>query len=234
MRLYPATEPLRSPVRPVFWALGIGSGNLAVENVKRHGSSLESAITNPDTTVTALLKEWGRGDEGALERLMPLVHAELHRTARRCMAGERVGHSLQATALVNEAFVRLVDGKAVAWNDRAHFLAVSAQVMRRILVDHARARRYQKRGGDAVRVSFDEALAVTADQRLDVIALDDALDALAAFDERKSRVVELRFFAGLSVEETAVVLKVSPATVMGDWRMAKAWLKREMRGGLAE
>ena len=199
--------------------------------MKRHGTSLESAITDHDTTVTALLREWGRGDEGALERLMPLVHAELHRIARRCMAGERVGHSMQATALVNEAFVRLVDGKAVAWNDRAHFLAVSARVMRRILVDHARARRYQKRGGDAVRVSFDEALVVTDDPRLDLIALDDALDALAAFDERKSRVVELRFFAGLSVEETAVVLKVSPATVMGDWRMAKAWLKREMRGG---
>jgi RNA polymerase sigma-70 factor, ECF subfamily len=162
---------------------------------------------------------------------MPLVHGELHRIARRCMAGERVGNSLQATALVNEAFVRLVDGEAVAWNDRAHFLAVSARVMRRILVDHARARRSQKRGGDAVRVGFDEALVVTDDPRLDLIALDDALSALAAFDERKSRVVELRFFAGLSVDETAVVLKVSPATVMGDWRMAKAWLKREMRAG---
>jgi RNA polymerase sigma factor (TIGR02999 family) len=147
------------------------------------------------------------------------------------MAGERVGHSLQATALVNEAFVRLVGGQAVAWHDRAHFLAVSARVMRRILVDHARARRYQKRGGDAVRVTFDEELVVAAEPGEDFVALDDALEALAKFDERKSRVVEMRFFGGLSVEETAAVLEVSPATVMGDWRLAKAWLKREMRGG---
>ena len=146
------------------------------------------------------------------------------------MAGERVGHSLQATALVNEAFVRLVDGKAVAWHDRAHFLAVSARVMRRILVDHTRARRYQKRGGDAVRVTFDEELVIAHEPGPDFVALDDALEALAKFDERKSRVVEMRFFGGLSVEETAAVLAMSPATVMGDWRLAKAWLKREMRG----
>jgi RNA polymerase sigma factor (TIGR02999 family) len=146
------------------------------------------------------------------------------------MAGEHVGHSLQATALVNEAFVRLVDGKAVAWNDRAHFLAVSARVMRRILVDHARARTYQKRGGGAVKVSFDEALMVTSAVEPDFVALDAALVALAKFDERKSRVVEMRFFGGLTVEETATVLNVSAATVMGDWRFAKAWLKREMRG----
>ena len=146
------------------------------------------------------------------------------------MAGEHVGHSLQATALVNEAFVRLVDGRAVAWNDRAHFLAVSARVMRRILVDHARARTYQKRGGGAVRVSFDEALVVTSAVEPDFFALDAALVALAKFDERKSRVVEMRFFGGLTVEETATVLNVSASTVMGDWRFAKAWLKREMRG----
>ena len=146
------------------------------------------------------------------------------------MAGERVGHSLQATALVNEAFVRLVDGTAVEWHDRAHFLAVSARVMRRILVDHARAKQYQKRGGEAVRVSFDEALAVTTEPGQDFVALDDALDALSRLDERKSRVIEMRFFGGLSVEETAAVLSVSPATVIGDWRFAKAWLKREMRG----
>jgi RNA polymerase sigma factor (TIGR02999 family) len=146
------------------------------------------------------------------------------------MAAEHVGHSLQATALVNEAFVRLVDGKAVAWNDRAHFLAVSARVMRRILVDHARARTYQKRGGGAVRVSFDEALVVTSAVEPDFVALDAALVALAKFDERKSRVVEMRFFGGLTVEETATVLNVSASTVMGDWRFAKAWLKREMRG----
>jgi len=141
-----------------------------------------------------------------------------------------VGHSLQATALVNEAYIRLVDAKSVQWHDRAHFLAVSARVMRHILVDHARARRYQKRGGQAAKVTFDEALVVTDEPGLDFVALDDALEALAKFDERKSRVVEMRFFGGLSVDETAAALKVSPATVMGDWRLAKAWLKGEMRG----
>ena len=166
----------------------------------------------------------------ARERLIPLVHQELHQIARRCMAGERVGHSLQATALVNEAYVRLVDGKAVAWQDRAHFLAVSARVMRRILVDHARARHAQKRGGKSARVTFDEALVVTDEPAQNFVALDDALEALAEFDERKSRVVELRFFGGLSVEETASVLKVSPDTVMRDWRLAKAWLQGMMRG----
>jgi RNA polymerase sigma-70 factor (ECF subfamily) len=145
------------------------------------------------------------------------------------MAGERAGHSLQPTALVNEAYLRLVDAKDVAWRDRAHFLAVSARVMRRILVDHARAKQYKKRGGDAVRVTFDEGLAVTNEPSLDFVALDDALEALAKLDERKSKVIELRFFGGLSVEETATVLKVSAATVMGDWRLAKAWLQREMR-----
>ncbi len=146
------------------------------------------------------------------------------------MAGERVGHSLQATALINEAYVRLVDGKAVDWHDRAHFLAVSARVMRRILVDHARSRNYQKRGGQMPKVTFHEELVVTAEPAEDVVALDDALEALARFDERKSRVVELRFFGGLSVEETAATLNVSRSTVLGDWRLAKAWLKREMRG----
>jgi RNA polymerase sigma-70 factor (ECF subfamily) len=146
------------------------------------------------------------------------------------MAGERAGHSLQATLLVNEAYLRLVDAKAVAWHDRAHFLAVAARVMRRILVDHARARRAQKRGGAATRVTFDETLVVSNQPREDFVALDDALEALAAFDARKSRVVELRFFGGLSVEEMASVLKVSPETVMRDWRIAKAWLQREMRG----
>jgi RNA polymerase sigma factor (TIGR02999 family) len=146
------------------------------------------------------------------------------------MAGEDVGHSLQATALVNEAYVRLVNGKVVAWKDRVHFLAVSARVMRHILVDHARARNYQKRGGNAARITFDQDLVVANEPGLDFVALDDALEALAQFDERKSRVIEMRFFGGLSVEETAAVLKVSPATVMGDWRLAKAWLKREMRG----
>jgi RNA polymerase sigma factor (TIGR02999 family) len=145
------------------------------------------------------------------------------------MAGERAGHSLQATVLVNEAYLRLVDAKTVAWHDRAHFLAVAARVMRRILVDHARARRAQKRGGPATRVTFDEALVVTNEPREDFVALDDALEALAKFDERKSRAVELRFFGGMTVEETASVLKVSPETVMRDWQLAKVWLQREMR-----
>ena len=146
------------------------------------------------------------------------------------MAGERVGHSLQATALVNEAYVRLVDGTVVEWHDRAHFLAVAARIMRRILVDHARARGARKRGGGDARVTFDEALVVTAEARENFVALDDAREALAKFDERKSRVVELRFFGGLSVEETAAVLKVSADTVIRDWRLAKAWLQAEMRG----
>jgi RNA polymerase sigma-70 factor (ECF subfamily) len=200
------------------------------ENVKGAKNGLELRIPTNPTRVTGLLLKWGRGDEGALERLMPLVHRELHAIARRCMAGERAGHSLQATVLVNEAYLRLVDGKSVQWQDRVHFLAVAARVMRRILVDHGRARRAEKRGGLAARVTFDEALVVTNEPREDFVALDDALKALATFDERKSRVIELRFFGGLSVEETAVVLKVSPETVMGDWRLAKAWLQREMRG----
>ena len=191
---------------------------------------LELGITERPTNITALLLQWGKGDVAARERLIPLVHQELHQIARRCMAGERVGHSLQATALVNEAYLRLVDGKMVAWQDRAHFLAVSARVMRRILVDHARARLAQKRGGEDARVSFDEALVVTDEPRQNFVALDDALEALAKFDERKSRVVELRFFGGLTAEETASVLNVSADTVMRDWRLARAWLQEEMRG----
>jgi RNA polymerase sigma-70 factor (ECF subfamily) len=180
--------------------------------------------------VTALLLRWGRGDEEALPRLIPLVHHELHQIARRHMAHERPGHSVQATALVNEAYLRLVDAKTVAWQDRAHFLAVAARVMRRILVDHARARLSQKRGGRQARVTFDEELVVTNEAAQDFVALDDALAELQKFAERKSQVVELRFFGGLSVAETAAVLEVTPDTVMRDWRLAKAWLQREMRG----
>jgi len=177
-----------------------------------------------------LLLQWGQGDESALERLIPLVHRELHQIARRHLSHERQGHSLQATALVNEAYLRLVGAQDVAWHDRAHFLAVAARIMRRIVVDHARSRRCEKRGGHAATVTFDEALVVTNEPGQDFVALDDALEALARFDERKGRVIELRFFGGLSVEETASVLKVSPDTVMRDWRLAKAWLQREMRG----
>jgi RNA polymerase sigma-70 factor, ECF subfamily len=183
--------------------------------------------------VTALLRAWGKGDEGALERLIPLMHQELRRVARRCMAGERPGHTLQATALINEAYLRLVDAQQVDWQDRTHFVAVAARLMRRILVDFARSKRYQKRGGGAVQVTLDEAMVVLERGR-DLVALDDALEALAKFDERKSRVIELRFFGGLSVEETATVLRVSADTVMRDWRLAKAWLMREMKAGVAD
>jgi RNA polymerase sigma factor (TIGR02999 family) len=181
--------------------------------------------------VTALLVAWGRGDEAALARLVPLVHGELHRIASRLMAGERSGHSLQATALVNEAYLRLVDAQQIRWQDRAHFLAMSARLMRRILVDHARSKNYQKRGGDAVKVTFDELQVPGAEPSRDLAALDDALEALAKQDERKSRVVEMRFFGGLSVEETAAVLGVSVETVMRDWKFAKSWLLRELKRG---
>jgi RNA polymerase sigma-70 factor (ECF subfamily) len=177
-----------------------------------------------------LLLAWRSGDEAALSRLIPLVERELHRIAQRCMAAERQGHSLQATALVNEAYLRLVDVQHVDWQNRAHFLAMAARVMRRILVESARAKRYQKRGGGGVKVTFDEAVIPAAETPTDLVALDDALDALAEMDERRSQVIELRFFGGLTVEETATVLKVSPDTVMRDSRLAKAWLARELSG----
>ena len=184
------------------------------------------AAPNP----TTLLLAWGRGDETALDQLIPLVHDELRQLARRHMAGERPGHTLQATALVNEAYLRLIEVNQVRWQNRAHFFAMASRVMRRILVDAARARGYQKRGGGAETVSLDEALLVSGEPRQDLIALDDALNALAAFDLRKSQVVEMRFFGGLSVEETAEALHVSADTVMRDWRLAKVWLVRELRG----
>jgi len=180
--------------------------------------------------VTGLLLAWRGGDEAALEQLVPLVHQELHRIARGCMRGERAGHSLQATALVNEAYLRLIGAQQVDWQNRVHFLAVSARLMRRILVDFARAKNYQKRGGGAQAVTLDEALVVVEPGR-DLIAIDEALDALAKMDERKAKVVEMRFFGGLTVEETAAALGVSPDTVMRDWRLAKAWLMRELKGG---
>ena len=181
--------------------------------------------------VTGLLLAWGKGDDAALEQLIPLVHAELRRIARRHMAHERPGHSLQATALVNEAYLRLVDVRQMKWHDRAHFFAMSARLMRRILVDFARSRGYQKRGGGAQKVSFDEGLIVSNERGHDLIALDDALRALAQVDPRKGTVVEMRFFGGLTVEETAEALEVSPETVMRDWKLAKAWLLRELAGG---
>ena len=184
----------------------------------------------PPAHVTALLVAWGGGDDAALEQLMPLVHTELRRLARREMSRERPGHTLQTTALVNEAYIRLIDLSRVRWQDRAHFFAMSARLMRRILVDHARARRSQKRGGGVPNVSIDEANVIAPERGLDLVALDDALQALSTVDERKGRVVEMRFFAGLSVEETAEALHVSAETVMRDWRLAKVWLLRELGG----
>jgi len=179
--------------------------------------------------ITVLLRAWGEGDEQSLEKLTPLVYAELRRVARRFMARERSGHTLQATALVNEVYVRLVDVKNVSWQDRAHFFAVCARMMRRILTDFARARHYMKRGGGAPRTSLHEGLVAGQERSKDLLAVDDALTALAALEPRKSQVVELRFFGGLSLEETSEVLKVSPETVMRDWKFAKAWLARELR-----
>jgi RNA polymerase sigma factor (TIGR02999 family) len=180
--------------------------------------------------VTELLRAWADGDDGALERLTPLVEAELRRLARGYMRRERPGHTLQTSALVNEAFLRLTDARHVRWQDRAHFLGISARLMRRVLVDHARSKGYQKRGGGARKVTLDEGLVAAAEPALDVVALDRALEALAAVDARKGRVIELRFFGGLSVEETAAVLQVSPDTVKRDWRLAKLWLLRELEG----
>jgi RNA polymerase sigma factor (TIGR02999 family) len=177
---------------------------------------------------TQLLVAWSDVDESALERLIPLVNDELRRLAHHYIGGERAGHTLQTTALVNEAYLRLVDSSRVQWQNRAHFFAVSAQLMRRILVDYARAHRSQKRGGEMTRVSLEGALPIAQDREPDLVALDEALSGLAAVDHRKSRVVELRFFGGLSVEETAEVLEVSPDTVMRDWRLAKSWLLREL------
>jgi RNA polymerase sigma factor (TIGR02999 family) len=180
--------------------------------------------------VTELLQAWSEGDQAALPQLVPLVYGELRRLARGYMYYERADHSLQATALVNEAYLRLVDVTRMHWQNRAHFFAMCARLMRRILVDHARSRRYRKRGGGARRTSLDEALLITNEPSPDLLALDTALDALAAIDPRKSRVVELRFFAGLTVEETAAVLEMSPDTVMRDWKLAKVWLLREIEG----
>lgn len=180
--------------------------------------------------ITELLIAWSEGDETALDRLAPLLHSELHRLARHYMSRERPGHLLQTTALVNEAYLRLIDWKNVRWQNRAHFFGVAAQMMRRILVDFARERQYLKHGGGALRVSLDEAASFVADRNTDLVALDEALTALAEVDPRKVRVVEMRFFAGLSVEEVANVLKVSKETVMRDWRLAKVWLLRELEG----
>jgi RNA polymerase sigma-70 factor (ECF subfamily) len=177
---------------------------------------------------TEFLLAWGRGDRAALDQLVPLVHQELHRIARRCMAGERAGHSLQASALINEVYLRLIDVQQVDWQNRNHFLSMAARLMRRILVEAARSKRRQKRGAGAAKITLDEALIIPVQPGQNLVALDDALEALAQVDERKCRVIELRFFGGLTVEETASALNVSPDTVFRDWRLAKAWLLREL------
>jgi RNA polymerase sigma-70 factor, ECF subfamily len=186
----------------------------------------------PSSEITSLLHAWRRGDQLALEQLTPVVYQELHRMARHYMAREREGHTLQTTALINEVYLRLVKVKEVEWQDRAHFFAVSAQLMRRILTDFARSHQYQKRGGGAIHVSLDEALTLSPQPALDLVALEQALTRLGQTDARKSKVVELRFFGGMTVEETAEVLHISSETVMRDWSMARAWLLRELAGAV--
>jgi RNA polymerase sigma factor (TIGR02999 family) len=178
--------------------------------------------------VTELLVKWSDGDKRALDALMPQIYDELRRLAKRHLNRERPNHTLQSAALVNEVYLQLIDQSRATWHNRAHFFAVAAQLMRRTLVDYARSRQVAKRGGGVTHLQLDEESAVTKERALEVIAVDEALEQLAQFDERKSRIVELRFFAGLSIEQTAEVLKVSPGTVMRDWTLAKAWLQREL------
>lgn len=192
------------------------------------------ATPTTNQQVSKLLQAWGQGDDAALNELLPLVHTELRRMARRYMFGEHAGHTLQTTALINEAYLRLLKSQQVNWQNRAHFFAVAAQLMRRILVDSARARGGQKRGGGMIKVTLDEAFVGPQAKGLYLVSLDDALQALSEMDPRKGRVVELRFFGGLSVEETAEVLKVAPNTVLRDWKFAKIWLKRELSKGKTE
>jgi len=189
---------------------------------------VDESMTASPNDVTQLLVAWGNGDQAARDQLMPLVYAELHRLAHRHIKKERPGHTLQTSALVNEAFVRLVDQRDVHWQSRAHFFGIAAQMMRRILVDYARKRRFAKRGGNQLQVSLNEELVAANQRSAEVVLLDDALTQLAEIDERKSKVVELKFFGGLSIEETAEALGVSPGTVMRDWTLAKAWLRRAM------
>lgn len=200
----------------------------ARRGVGQMNSGTEDATPVQQHDVTRLLQAWGAGDEKALAQLMPLVYDELHRLAHRYMSSEQSAQTLQTTVLVHEVYLRLIDVKKVDWHDRAHFYALCARMMRRILVDFARARSYQKRGGGVTHVQLDEAATVSAVVGSELIAVDDALKRLAAIDSRKSQVIELRFFGGLSVEETASALKVSPETVMRDWRLARSWLIREL------
>jgi RNA polymerase sigma factor (TIGR02999 family) len=186
-------------------------------------------MAQPSTQeITGLLLAWGQGDQSALERLMPLVYEELRRLARRHMNRQRAGHTLQTTALVNEAYLRLIDSSQVQWQNRAHFFAVSAHLMRRILIDFARSRMSLKRGAEARQITLDDSLEVSSERGADLIALDDALNTLAGMNPRQSQIVELRYFGGLSEEEIAEALKISPRTVRRDWSLARAWLYREL------
>jgi RNA polymerase sigma factor (TIGR02999 family) len=182
----------------------------------------------PSPDITQLLLAWSNGDQTALNQLMPLVYQELHRLARHYMRREQVGHTLQTTAVIHEAYLRLVDQRKVRWQNRSHFYAICAQAMRRILVDHAKGQHRAKRGGGAAQVSLEEVANLAQDRATDLVAVDEMLQQLQVFDSRKSQVVELRFFGGLSVDETAEVLKIAPITVMREWKLAKAWLYREL------
>ena len=190
--------------------------------------SLDEAASASTHEVTRLLQAWGLGDDSALERLMPLIYNELHRLAHRYMAGEQPGQTLQTTALVHEVYLRLVDANNIDWQNRSHFYGLCARLMRRILIDFARSRNYQKRGGQIPHIELEDAATVSAVVGSELLAVDEALKQLAAVDTRKSEVVELRFFGGLTVEETAAALRVSQGTVMRDWKLAKAWLLREL------
>jgi RNA polymerase sigma-70 factor (ECF subfamily) len=201
--------------------------------MERSGQRSEQPGKSAGDDVSALLRDWTEGDQTALDKLTPIVYDELHRLARHYMNRERAGHSLQTTALVHEAYTRLVDYDRMQWQNRAHFFAVSAQLMRRILVDHAR-RHNLKRGGGVQHIALDQAVVTGDDQNVDLVALDVALNALAQLDPRKMQVVEMRYFGGLSVEETAEVLKISPVTVKRDWRAARNWLYRELTGATAD
>ncbi len=191
-------------------------------------------MTPSPSNVTQMLHDWSDGDQEVLDKLIPIVYEELRRQAARYLRRERPGHTLQTTALIHEAYLRLIDQKDVQWQNRAHFYAISAQLMRRILVDHARSRQAAKRGGSGIKLPLEEAMIASEGREVDLVALDEALERLAKIDPQQSRVVELKFFSGLSVEETAEVLAVSPRTVKRDWNVAKAWLRREISEGRSE
>jgi RNA polymerase sigma factor (TIGR02999 family) len=188
-------------------------------------------VPSPSSEITGLLRAWGRGEDGALAKVVELVYPELRDLARRCLSGERPNHTIQATALVHEAYLRLVDIRQIKWQDRAHFFAVGARVMRRVLVDYARARNCAKREGEVRRATFDDALLLSAEPDPMVVRLDEALEKLAGFDSRKAQVVEMRYFGGLTAGEIAAVLRISSQSVNRDWSLAKSWLVREMNGG---